>query len=1110
MKHNKSFLYKLPLFAVLCISASSIADDTEIYFDLTQIDDPNAFKPNVLFILDSSGSMSGMVTTTTFVNAYDPNTNYGSSNTTNAYFFDPDSLESIGFSQALNVITCSNLITALQNTDEPFFTDRMTLDVNGFVECESDNDTAINWSNISKFTTVSANYNDYLLSSNVTRSTDSKNNLMKSAATNLVNNFKGLNLGLMRFNFQEGGYVIHHFSDIETDSTNIITAINSIGTTDWTPLAETLWEADRYFKGESVDYGTSSNRDPNAVTGGNYNSPISGNTAVDCQSNYVVYLTDGEPTRDSGRDADISNFGDTCSHTGGSSADSTCLDEMSAYMASHDYNDNLDGIQSVKTFTIGFGVDLPLLEAAATGRTASGKGYFTANNSTELNEAFNQILTEIEQSATTFVAPAISVNAFNSLQNKNEVYYALFEPNVFPRWHGNVKKYKINSKGAILGQGMDLKTTTKDNDAIADEDDAPIEPAGYFLSTARSFWSDENDGPNVTLGGAANELSTTRTVYTIADNATLPDVPDPINLNVDVNIITNVSSKTSISNTLYGIKTSDYVDQAAVNAARQKLTSWILGIDVDDENENNDFTDANNFMPDQLHSRPSVVTYGGTESNPDDTLFSMGNGGAFRAIETDGGKELFAFIPPQLLKNQKIYYDNDANNNSGANKFVYGLDGPLTIWREERSSDDNNAIDGTDHVYAYFGMRRGGNNYYAMDVTDRDNPKLMWTIIGGSTTGFSDLGQTWSRPILRKVRWNCGQVDCDDPTKLTDVLFFAGGYDEAYDDESKTSASDITGAKGAAIYMVNATTGALLWSAGKNGHDLGLTIEHSIPGDLTAADMDGDGAVDILFAVDIAGHVWRVDFNSDTTSKADFSQDGSGNDTGGEIADLTSSEFRRFYVGPTVSLSQKRGRPPFFVLTMGTGYVAHPINTTAKDRIYAIFERNIFGYPKDSNGVPAYISINNSPLLDMTSSSSGPANPEGNAFHGFYKDATTVGEKFLRRALTSQGFTVYTSYIPKGVAVNTTNSSCGAAQLGTSRLFAMNFVTGVSAYTGEYIDLNHPGISADPVTLLIRDEDTGTIEKILCLGTECFNPDEEQNPFSEVTTQILYWRENIQ
>ena len=74
----------------------------------------------------------------------------------------------------------------------------------------------------------------------------------------------------------------------------------------------------------------------------------------------------------------------------------------------------------------------------------------------------------------------------------------------------------------------------------------------------------------------------------------------------------------------------------------------------------------------------------------------------------------------------------------------------------------------------------------------------------------------------------------------------------------------------------------------------------------------------------------------------------------------------------------------------------------------------------------------------------------------------------------------------------------------------MNFVTGVSAYTGEYINLNHPGISADPVTLFIEDEDTGTTETILCLGTECFNPDDEQNPFGEVTTQILYWRENTQ
>ena len=154
----------------------------------------------------------------------------------------------------------------------------------------------------------------------------------------------------MRFNYSNGGYVLHHFSDIEDDRDAIIDKINDIPADDWTPLNETLWEAHRYFKGDSVDYGTSWNRDPAAVTNGYYNSPIGESS---CQSNYVVLLTDGTPYEDNGRDNTVSNMtGNSCSHSDDArTSDRTCLDEMAEYMANHDYNETLDGTQSCLLYT---------------------------------------------------------------------------------------------------------------------------------------------------------------------------------------------------------------------------------------------------------------------------------------------------------------------------------------------------------------------------------------------------------------------------------------------------------------------------------------------------------------------------------------------------------------------------------------------------------------------------------------------------------------------------------------------------------------------------------------------------------------------------------------
>ena len=48
-------------------------------------------------------------------------------------------------------------------------------------------------------------------------------------------------------------------------------------------------------------------------------------------------------------------------------------------------------------------------------------------------------------------------------------------------------------------------------------------------------------------------------------------------------------------------------------------------------------------------------------------------------------------------------------------------------------------------------MRRGGNSYYALDVSDRTKPKLAWSIEGGSGD-FAQLGQSWSRMIPARIQ----------------------------------------------------------------------------------------------------------------------------------------------------------------------------------------------------------------------------------------------------------------------------------------------------------------------------------------------------------------------
>jgi type IV pilus assembly protein PilY1 len=207
------------------------------------------------------------------------------------------------------------------------------------------------------------------------------------------------------------------------------------------------------------------------------------------------------------------------------------------------------------------------------------------------------------------------------------------------------------------------------------------------------------------------------------------------------------------------------------DAYRTSLMQWARGVDLFDVDEDGDTTDARRRMGDPLHSNPVVVNYGGTDANPDITLFIATNEGLLHAIDTTDGSEVFSFIPQELLPNLDILY-----NNSGANAHPYGLDGPLTAWAKDVNNngvlqDSGGNTETGEHAYLYVGMRRGGNNYYALNVTDRSAPELKWMIQGG-TGNFGQLAQTWSKMELASIK--------SSGSKRT-VLIFGGGYDPLED-----------------------------------------------------------------------------------------------------------------------------------------------------------------------------------------------------------------------------------------------------------------------------------------------------------------------------------------
>jgi len=367
-------------------------------------------------------------------------------------------------------------------------------------------------------------------------------------------------------------------------------------------------------------------------------------------------------------------------------------------------------------------------------------------------------------------------------------------------------------------------------------------------------------------------------------------------------------------------------------------------------------------MGDSLHTAPALLDY---PSAPKQVLYVPTNDGLLHAFDISSGspKEIFAFIPPELLGNFKQLYAN-----SNTDTKVYGLDGNMAIWRSE---------DGT-KTHLYLGMRRGGSNYYALDISNPNKPKMLWTITGG-TGDFAELGQTWSTPQLTSV-----MATVDGTKTKTRVLIFGGGYDTKQDDEKSSPRTEDD--SGRAIFIVNAETGEKIWSAGPGpGFDYDLGLSNSIPSDVRIIDLDSNGLADRLYVGDMGGRIWRVDLDQDDIS----------NSSGYQLADFndgTDTGNRRFYYAPSVALDRQRR----VILAIGSGYRARPTETTTEDRFY-VFE------DQDTPSTP----INEDTLGNITDKIALTSNKPG------WFLALEDGEKVLAESIIFNGKVVFSTYQPE-------------------------------------------------------------------------------------------------
>ncbi|MEQ1831639.1 MAG: PilC/PilY family type IV pilus protein [Candidatus Eisenbacteria bacterium] len=222
----------------------------------------------------------------------------------------------------------------------------------------------------------------------------------KQTVASFLSNITDCRLGLEVFDSGSNGGTI--LANIGTSSGSIGSTVSGIRARTMTPLAEAMCTAMTYF----------SRSDSGA--------PIQ----APCQKSFVVVVTDGLPTSDTNVPSTIRD----------SNRNGYYLDEVATYLYRNDLRPDMDGIQNVSTFTIGFNIDHNLLQLTADN---GGGEYFPINDgaglSAALTSSFNTIAARVAAGA------AVSVVSSEDRSN-NRLFRARYESQT---WRGYLESFAL-------------------------------------------------------------------------------------------------------------------------------------------------------------------------------------------------------------------------------------------------------------------------------------------------------------------------------------------------------------------------------------------------------------------------------------------------------------------------------------------------------------------------------------------------------------------------------------------------------------------------------------------------------------------------------------------
>lgn len=300
-----------------------------------------------------------------------------------------------------------------------------------------------------------------------------------------------------------------------------------------------------------------------------------------------------------------------------------------------------------------------------------------------------------------------------------------------------------------------------------------------------------------------------------------------------------------------------------------------------------------------------------------------------RLNHTNGGKELFNFIPNTVIEN--LHELSNITFTTGSY-----VDGDLA------SADV--FYSGAWHTVLVGGLRTGGQAYYALDVTNPGaitsettaaaNQLVRWEFTDTNTSGLADgtigangdrdLGFTFGQPEIVKVNYTAGGGNTG-----RWVAIFGNGYNANFADGSASTTGN------AVLYVVDIETGLLI---SKLDTGEGTAANPNGISGIAPILNDSDLTVDYVYAGDLYGNLWKFDISS--TDVADWGVAYSVSSTPAPLFEATDgSNAQPIQSTPRVSRHFQGGNLVYF----GTGkYLEDSDNATVSQQsFYGIWDKDI-------------------------------------------------------------------------------------------------------------------------------------------------------------------------